>query len=364
MASIKQRTNGSWRARYRDDEGKEHAKHFRRKRDAQEWLDGIASSRRTGTYVDPSSSRLTLQAFYADWAPRQVWATGTRTAAERAVSSCDFAAVPFGKLRRSHAEAWVKAMQTELAASTIRTRVKYIRGALRAAVLDRVLSEDPTDGLKLPAVRKLEHTMRIPAPSEVAAIRAAAEPFLWPLLDLMAYAGLRIGEASGVQVGDIDWMRRSVHVARQVQNRPGAREICPPKHGSERTVPVPSALTERLAEAVSGSGAFGEEGWLLPGDPPSPNALRRWFEKACQTAGVAGVSPHDFRHFYASGLIRSGLDAVSVARAMGHASPTITLSIYAHLFPDAADRTRAAAAELMASATDFADDSRTTTAGA
>lgn len=364
MASIRQRPDGAWRARYRDDEGREHSRHFRLKRDAQDWLDGIASSRRTGTYVDPSASKLTLQTFYADWAPRQVWATGTRTAADRAIAGCDFRAVPFGKLRRSHAEAWVKAMQSTLAASTIRTRVKYVRGVLRAAVLDRLLSEDPTNGLKLPAVRKLEHSMRIPTPAEVAAIRAKAEPFLLPLLDLMAYAGLRIGEAAGMQAGDVDWMRRSIHVARQVQNRPGAREICAPKHGSERYVPVPSALTERLAEALTESGTFGEAAWLLPGDPPSPNALRRWFEKACRSAGVNGVSPHDFRHYYASGLIRAGLDAVSVARAMGHASPTITLSIYAHLFPDAADRTRAAAAELMASGPDSADDLRTTAAGA
>lgn len=362
MASIKQRPDGAWRARYRDDEGKEHSRHFPRRRDAQDWLDGIASSRRTGTYVDPSSSRLTLQAFYADWAPRQVWATGTRTAADRAVSACDFAAVPFGKLRRSHAEAWVKAMQSELAASTIRTRVKYVRGALRAAVHDRLLPEDPTAGLKLPAVRKLEHSMRIPTPEEVIAIREAAESFLHPLLDLMAYAGLRIGEATAMQVRDVDWLRRTVHVARQVQNRPGLREVCAPKHGSERVVPVPEALTQRLSTAITEVGTYGPDAWLLPGDPPSPNALRRWFEKACAAAGVEGVSPHDFRHYYASGLIRAGLDAVSVARAMGHASPAITLNIYAHLFPDAADRTRAAAADLMAATADSADRSRTRSA--
>ncbi|GGL76805.1 site-specific integrase [Curtobacterium citreum] len=359
MASIRQRPDGKWRARYRDDDGREHSKHFDRKRDGQAWLDEIAAARRTGTYVDPQRSTITLAGFYGDWADRQVWAVGTRTAADRAVEACDFGAVPFAKLRRSHAEAWVKAMQANLAASTIRTRVKYVRGALRAAVHDRLLSEDPTAGLKLPAVRKTEHTMRIPTPREVNAIRDRAEPFLRPLLDVMAYAGLRIGEAAAVQVSDVDWLRRTVHVARQVQNRPGTREVCPPKHGSERVVPVPSALTERLSAAMRDVGVFGSAQWFLPGDPPSPNALRRWFEKACTAAGVDGITPHDFRHFYASGLIRSGLDAVSVARAMGHASPAITLAIYAHLFPDAADRTRAAAADLMASTADSADDLRT-----
>ena len=36
--SIAKRTNGKWRARYRDEAGKEHSRHFDRKIDAQQWL--------------------------------------------------------------------------------------------------------------------------------------------------------------------------------------------------------------------------------------------------------------------------------------------------------------------------------------
>ncbi|WP_123312488.1 tyrosine-type recombinase/integrase [Curtobacterium sp. JUb34] len=99
--------------------------------------------------------------------------------------------------------------------------------------------------------------------------------------------------------------------------------------------------------------------WFLPGSPPSPAALRAWFNKACDAAGVGELTPHDYRHFYASGLVRAGLDAVSVARAMGHASATITLSVYAHLFPGAADRTRSAASDLLDSTESSADEVRT-----
>ncbi len=38
MASITKRPDGRWRARYRDAKGKEHARHFSRKVDAQAWL--------------------------------------------------------------------------------------------------------------------------------------------------------------------------------------------------------------------------------------------------------------------------------------------------------------------------------------
>jgi hypothetical protein len=60
---------------------------------------------------------------------------------------------------------------------------------------------------------------------------------------------------------------------------------------------------------------------------------------------------HDLRHFYASGLIVAGCDLVAVQRALGHQSAVVTLSTYGHLWPIAEDRTRAAAASLMASAT-------------
>jgi integrase len=54
---------------------------------------------------------------------------------------------------------------------------------------------------------------------------------------------------------------------------------------------------------------------------------------------------HDAGHFYASGLIASGCDAVTVQRALGHSSAAQALSTYSHLWADANDRTREAAGE-------------------
>jgi integrase len=41
---------------------------------------------------------------------------------------------------------------------------------------------------------------------------------------------------------------------------------------------------------------------------------------------------HDLRHTHASALIAGGLDVVAISRRLGHASPVVTLSVYAHLF--------------------------------
>lgn len=64
MANIAKRDDGRWRARYRDAAGTERSRHFKRKIDAQHWLDDVTTAVTTGTCVDPSRGRVTI----GDWA--------------------------------------------------------------------------------------------------------------------------------------------------------------------------------------------------------------------------------------------------------------------------------------------------------
>ena len=50
------RPNGRWRARYRDEADREHARHFDRKIDAQQWLDRVTAAVVTDSYVDPQAA--------------------------------------------------------------------------------------------------------------------------------------------------------------------------------------------------------------------------------------------------------------------------------------------------------------------
>jgi phytoene dehydrogenase-like protein len=86
--SIAKREDGRWRARYRDAAGKEHARHFARKVDAQRWLDDVTSSVVTGTYTDPRTSNVTLEDWSAIWLKGQVHLKATgRTRVEGIVEA-------------------------------------------------------------------------------------------------------------------------------------------------------------------------------------------------------------------------------------------------------------------------------------
>lgn len=358
MASIRKRPTGKYRARYRDQAGTEHARHFDRKVDAQGWLDEVTTALVTGTYVDPQAGRATLREFYTTWSARQVWASGTRQAMDLAVRSTPFVDRPIRSLRRSDMEAWVKAMDAgtngfrrPLAASTIHTRVQNVRSVLRAAVGDRTIARDPTEGLRLPRRRRAEAAMTIPTPEEVGLLVSAAGDGFKAFVGLCAFGGLRLGEAAAVQVSDIDFLRRTLTVSRQVQRAGrGEVEVTPPKYGSERTVFLPPGLLEMLSEFVR---VHGPSRWVFAGDgdaPPHQNTVGHRWRSTVRKAGLSGIRLHDLRHYYASGLIASGCDVVTVQRALGHARATTTLNTYSHLWPNAEDRTRSAAQSMFTEA--------------
>ena len=354
MANLAKRPDGRWRARYRDAVDKEHSRHFARKLDAQRWLDEVTASVVTGQYVDPKAGRVTFESFYAEWAARQVWEATTVLAMNLAAAGVPFGQLPLAELRRSHIEQWIKQMSTRgLAPGTIRTRVNNVRAVLRAAVRDRVIAHDPSDSVTLPRLRRAEAAMTLPTSDQVGAILGAADERFRALMALAAFAGLRLGEAAGLQVGDVDYLRRVLLVRRQVQRAPGgAVEVRAPKYGSERSVFLPDELLELLSRHVA-THRPGEapSRWMFeatPGQPPHQNTVGHQWRQACARAGVTGVTLHDLRHFYASGLIAAGCDVVTVQRALGHAKATTTLNTYAHLWPTAEDRTRRAAGELLA----------------
>ena len=72
MASIAKRPDGQWRARFRSSDGREHAKHFARKTDAQKWVDEQTAAMVTGKFVDPRSGRVTFREYAERWRAAQV----------------------------------------------------------------------------------------------------------------------------------------------------------------------------------------------------------------------------------------------------------------------------------------------------
>ncbi|UOQ61892.1 tyrosine-type recombinase/integrase [Leucobacter rhizosphaerae] len=96
----------------------------------------------------------------------------------------------------------------------------------------------------------------------------------------------------------------------------------------------------------------GPSKWLFAVSPDGPGRayLDPQWRRLRDQLELKDLRLHDLRHFYASGLIDSGCDVVTVQRAMGHSKAQITLDVYGHLWKTAEDRTRKAAQGLFAEA--------------
>ena len=67
VTGVKPTADGAWRARYRDHEGKEHAKRFPRQSEAAAWLKAEQAKLQTGTWIDPRTTRTTVGEWCKKW---------------------------------------------------------------------------------------------------------------------------------------------------------------------------------------------------------------------------------------------------------------------------------------------------------
>jgi integrase len=174
------------------------------------------------------------------------------------------------------------------------------------------------------------------------------------LVVVAAGAGLRQGEAFGLTVDRVDFLRRELRVDRQlVAVRDGVPELGPTKTPAGlRTVPVPTTVVDVLASHLARHRPS-REGLIFTNTYRRP--LQRsafgsvWRRVAREAELPESATFHDLRHFYASLLIARGCSIKAVQKRLGHQSAVETLDTYSHLWPDSDDETRDAVESVLSS---------------
>jgi integrase len=173
---------------------------------------------------------------------------------------------------------------------------------------------------------------------QVWAIHDAVPDHLKVAVLLGAFAGLRVAEASGLRVADVDFIRGIVHPKQQWSDKPLKTD------GSDQPIPIPQHLALLLSASVQ---VYPSEMMVTNG--PGTDRCGPWIiERAIRDVrdkidGIPeGFSFHDLRHYVASLLIASGADIKTVQARMRHATARTTLDTYGHLWPDADESTRSA----------------------
>jgi integrase len=332
---------------------------------AQNFKTKVEADLLRGTYTDPRAGRITLREYVtSEWLPQQKKAGPlTREATERRwrlhiepqLGDKMLAAITVSAVR-----GWLAGL--DAAPGTVRVLMALLSSILASAAEDGRIVSNPMHArsVKGPAPDKRKV---VPWAGEQVAAARAAMPARWAaMVDVGAGLGLRIGEVRGLAVADIDFLRRRVHVRRQVQRVGGRLVLAPPKGGKERHVPLPDSVAVALAEHIrqfpprevalpwrvpSGKPVTAALLFAMPsGRPVEPNSWNATaWHRAVEAAGLAPGRDNGFhvlRHTYASLLLAGGVDVRTVSEALGHHDPGFTLRTYAHLMPDAGEKIRAA----------------------
>jgi integrase len=331
------RRGDSWRARYYGPDGRERSKSFRRKSDAERWLTQQQSAIDQGDWTDPARGRILFGEYALAWLDgRADLKPKTRHQYQSLLTLHvlpTWRTVPLAKVTFDGLSRWVARLSLDgLGPSGIRQSVFVVSAALDHAVRSGRIRSNPAHGLGLP--RAIHRDYVILTHGEVGGLADEAGP--WRVLVLLlAYTGLRWGEATALRVCDIDLTRRRIDVRRAFSDVGGKVVLGTPKSHQSRTVPVPRFLARELAGAIGGRRAD-DLVFTMPGG--TVLRLSNWrlatFLAARRAAGVSDrFRIHDLRHTAASLMIQAGYPPKWLQAIMGHASISTTLDQYGHLYP-------------------------------
>jgi integrase len=218
-----------------------------------------------------------------------------------------------------------------------------LHSALRQAVRMGTIGRNPASFVQTPQQPVKE--MSILDESQVSRFLVSTKSHRWEaLFHLAVVTGARQMELLGLKWSDLDWVRQTLKIERQL-NRPdgeGVKFLAPKTRFGRRTIALGRKTIEILhkhyerqqAERQTAGNAWQENGLIFTtgkGTPIHHCNLVRDFKKLLKDAGLPDIRFHDLRHTNTSLQLNQGIPVITVSRRLGHAKASITLDIYGHL---------------------------------
>jgi integrase len=351
------RTGGEvvWRVRWRQH-GRNRARTFSTKRDAADFDADVRRQRRAGGLAALDSGTETLGDYaLGTWAATHAATLAPKTRVHYA-SLYDHHLRPYLAaiaLREISPEVIGRWQADRLAAGSgpvaVRQAMDLLGAILEHAFVAGRIPENSVRRVKK-ARRPRREEVQALSPATVEAMRATAAARDAALISVLAYAGLRPGEALGLRWGDI--RERTILVQRAIS----LGEEADTKTRQHRTVRLLAPLAADFRSWRMAAGRPADDQLVFPGQEGQAwtqaayqSWRRRAFRRAVLAAGLAHARPYDLRHSFASLLLHEGRSVIYVARQLGH-DARLTLTRYGHVIDELEDSPRIEAEVAIADA--------------
>lgn len=345
--SVKKHPSGNWQARWRDEYGRQRAKFFDSKKEAERHVENMRVDIRRGTATSVIA-KVTTVALAREWLDAGVHlAPGTIATYRR---DLDYYILPtFGDLQVTRIspaliQRWIAEELKRLAPSSVHRHYRTLRTMLQFGVTMGYLLANPCDKVNAPRIPRREmETFTI---NQIEGIAAAVNPRYRCFILVAAYGGLRWSELVGLRRTDIN--ARRVTVAGQLLRIDGEWVRSDPKTSAgRRTVVLPESVAEELAQHLATYTGDKPHDLVFTnqhGNPIGPAFRWNVWYPACASIGmgqrtIKNYKPayanmprfHDLRHTSVALAIAAGAHPKAIQQRLGHSSIAVTMDRYGHL---------------------------------
>jgi integrase len=305
---------------------------------ATKWLSKTRSEVENGSYKEESVKNRTLREQVAVWRSKKVRASA-RTLKRYDTSLNNQILPTLGELRLSSISTtdvtdWVASLVAQgHGASSINKAVALLKQIMKGAVNAELIRRNPVVDIEVPTI--VPRDQKALTLGELKRLVESC-PDHRALLLTLGLMGLRISEATALQVRDISLIDSKLTVSRSHTHGADYRRIVSTtKTKKPRTLDIPAPVLEALKPLLSGKKA---KEFVFLGQKGLGAISYSWFRNsvfmpAVEALGIEEIGIHSLRHTAASLLISQGAQITTVSNILGHASIVQTLRTYGHYYP-------------------------------
>ena len=224
-----------------------------------------------------------------------------------------------------------------LSDSFIRRVHMMLHEAMDAAVRERLIPKNPTEGTIIPKVNYAPKQILTEEQLEKFMEALKQDPLWYDFFYTELTTGMRRGEICGLKWQDFDDKTGRLHIHRSVSNRKGGgiRVGETKTESGARTILLPPSTAEILKQRKKKS--YSE--WIfhnptVPELPMNPSSAYRHLKTLLKNAELPLIRFHDLRHTFATHALNSGVDAKTLSGILGHTNASFTLDTYTHMTTD------------------------------
>ena len=353
---IRQRNPGSWELSYelgRDPFGKRRrgsATVRGTKAQAQRKLREILTAIDQGQ--DPTPADVPLREWLDRWMSEVIIPNRRQRTQETYRNIIDRHIVPYlgglkvGKVGPTQVQALETRLSQHLSPKMVNQVHIVLSGAFKHALRLELVHRNPVSLVSPPSVKRPEvEPPDVDAVRRVLALAKDEGDMLYPAMHLIAYTGMRRGEAMALLWEHVDLGQGFVRIEGSLVHSKGGVILEPPKTmAGRRAVDLDSGTVEVLKEHRQRQdqakermgGVYHDLGRVFAdefGDWISPKRLYDTVKRYGRRAGNPALTVRSLRHFHASIMLQSGQNIVVVSKRLGHSTVSITSDIYAHSLP-------------------------------